>query len=553
MEDRTGDVLDGRYRLESLLGEGGMGQVYQGVHLVTGRKVAVKFLLPELADNAEAVGRFYREARAATAIGSEHICEVLDMCPPETGEPFLVMEYLKGETLKDRLARDIQLQLADTGHIFLQVLEALHEAHKAGIVHRDIKPENVFLLDRGERPTLVKLLDFGISKFSSHGTEDHSLTRTGTVLGTPYYMSPEQASGDRDVGPLSDLYAVGVMLYESLTGAVPFDAESFSALVVKIVTETPVHPCQRNGVVPQALGDMVLKSMARSQDDRFDSAKDMAQGLRGCLGGATGNYAAAPADESFSLPMIDGAYNGSMSGPSAGVMADGGSAVAMIPGASGVSQQTQTPMTMERLGESRSQPRMLFFVLGGAALAGLFLVVLAVVFLLPGLSETSDDGQGEVAAAVVNDVVPESPPSPVMDMAATVDASEAADQDAGAQAAQVEAAPAAPATVNIRFQIEPDNARVFLDDERLAEGASATVELPADGAVHRLRVEARGYTELLREFTANEDQVIALELERTRRRSSSSGGRTKQEATKRGGRRGQYKSVTGVVTPSGWD
>jgi serine/threonine-protein kinase len=276
--DRSGEVLDGRYRLDRLLGEGGIGQVYEGKHLITGRRVAVKFLLDEVANNAQVVGRFYREARAAAAIGSEHICEVLDMRPPEQGRPFLVMEFLDGEDLRTILDRKIRLSLQDVIEIFSQVLDGLAAAHDAGIVHRDIKPENIFLVRQAAGAPLVKLLDFGVSKYDS-GLEDGKLTMVGTILGSPSYMSPEQASGAVDLGPAADLYSVGVVLYEVLTGEVPFDAPTFTALVIKIATEPSPDPCEGRDWVPRELGDVVLKAMSREPEWRYPSARAMRAAL----------------------------------------------------------------------------------------------------------------------------------------------------------------------------------------------------------------------------------------------------------------------------------
>jgi len=278
VNDLVGTVLDDRYRLESLLGEGGMGFVYKGRHEFTGREVAIKILLPEYTNNTEVVERFYREAKAATAIGSEHICQVLDMRPQHLGTPYLVMEYLEGETLKDRIRRTGPLPPTLAVAIFTQILEGLGAAHDARIIHRDVKPENVYLVMRPEGPPLVKLLDFGISKFTDDSA-DHALTRVGTILGSPYYMSPEQANGETKVGPLSDLYSVGVMLHEALTGAVPFDAPTFSALVIKIVTEAPPHPSDLDPRIPRELGNLVLRAMARRPTDRFRSAREIAAAL----------------------------------------------------------------------------------------------------------------------------------------------------------------------------------------------------------------------------------------------------------------------------------
>ncbi len=549
MEDRAGETLDGRYRLDSLLGEGGMGAVYTASHLVTGRKVAIKFLLAELADNTEAVGRFFREARAATAIKSEHICEVLDMRPPEEGTPYLVMEYLEGESLKEHIQRLGRVPMGEAVNIMVQVLEALHAAHKAGIVHRDIKPDNLFLVSREGKPPMVKLLDFGISKFNptGDGGEDHSLTRTGTVLGTPYYMSPEQASGERTVGPISDLYAVGVMLYEVLTGGVPFDADSFSALVVKIVCETPMHPCQRVPELPQAMGDLVMKAMAREQSVRFNTAAEFSEALRAvAMGQAISVDPVVPSGSSFDAVSFSGPSG--MSGASGIVQTqiygDAGSQASGIGGVSGASGVvgTQTPMAMERSVDR--PPKTWLFVGVGAVVTVLLIVGVGGAFLLPQFLEEPAPAPPvappleQVAAAVPGpaEVAP-TPPTPPTEVGTAPVA------DAGAPTV---AADAAPATVRVTFAITPSSASVFLDGREVDGGASGSVEIPADGASHALRATARGYVEQRQEFTADEDRRIAVTLVRARRAPSSTPPAGPVRPTKTGGR-----GPIGVVNPWG--
>ena len=553
MDNRTGEILEGRYELMDLIGEGGMGQVYSAKHVVTGRKVAVKFLLTDLSDNAEMIERFYREARAATAVGSEHICEVLDMQPPEMGDPYLVMEFLSGESLKEKLQRDRRLGQTETTNIILQMLEALYAAHKAGIVHRDIKPENIFLCDRGEhKPILVKLLDFGISKFNPlGGDDDHSLTKTGTVLGTPYYMSPEQASGDRSVGPLSDLYAAGVILYEALTGRVPFDAESFSALVVKIVTHTPPHPSDLNPEIPRALGDLVVRSISRNASDRFQSAKEMAEALRAVAAGQSiplQNMNVAEA--SFAAVALPGTgqQSVSMDGMTPIMSAEGSG----ITTTTDPSMQTSTPMAMS---SSMAQPpqgsKTWLFVVGGLAAALVIGGIVAVAVIIPQLG----DGDDTVATAPPPPppvdpqppeppVVPETPPDVV-----------AATTDGGAEAVTGDAAPAAeeagPSKVRVTITVSPENARIFVDDERVT-GNPAEVELPADGASHTVRADAPGHREESQEFTASEDSEIQLALHR--RRGGSRPPRGGEELNPAGPSRPPTKRVNptlGVVNP--WD
>jgi serine/threonine-protein kinase len=278
MQDRSGETLDGRYHLEKLLGEGGMGQVYLGTHVITNRKVAVKFLHDAFANNQEIVGRFYREARAATAVGSKHICQVLDMKPIGQGQPFLVLEYMEGESLRELLEAQGWLSPAATIEVLLQMLEGLAAAHDVGIVHRDIKPENIFLIQQPKKEPLVKILDFGISRYHAE-SEDEGLTVAGAILGSPNYMSPEQAMGEIELGPEADIYAVGVILYEILTGQVPFDAPTFEELAKKLVFETPPHPCDTNPSVPRPLADIALKAMARDPRARYPSARDMRAAL----------------------------------------------------------------------------------------------------------------------------------------------------------------------------------------------------------------------------------------------------------------------------------
>ncbi len=284
----TGDLIDGKYRIVRLIGEGGMGAVYEGENTRIHRRVAIKVLHSGVAATGEAVARFEREAQAAGRIGSEHIVEVLDLGNLPSGDRYMVMEFMDGDALSSRIRARGRLTPGEIYPILHQLLEALHAAHSAGIIHRDLKPDNVYLLkSRGGKADFVKLLDFGISKFNRlSGDSGLSMTRTGAVMGTPYYMAPEQAKGSRDLDHRVDLYAAGVILYEAITGEVPFNADTFNELLFKIVLET-ARPIEQ--VVPgldPAFAAIVTKSMARDPGQRFQSAREFQQALEQWASGA---------------------------------------------------------------------------------------------------------------------------------------------------------------------------------------------------------------------------------------------------------------------------
>ncbi len=292
----TGDVIDGKYRIVRLIGEGGMGAVYEGENIRIHRTVAIKVLHAGVAENQDAVQRFEREAQAAGRIGSEHIVEVLDLGNLPDGDRFMVMEFMDGDSLSARIQKRGRLTAQETYPIARQILEGLGAAHGAGIIHRDLKPDNVFLLKRrGGHADFVKLLDFGISKFSAlSGESGFSMTRTGAVMGTPYYMSPEQAKGAKGMDHRADLYAVGVILYECVTGRVPFNADTFNELLFKIVLETP-QPIEQ--VVPDsdpAFNQIVQRAMAREPGVRYQTAQEFQEAVD-AWANSSGFVALAPA------------------------------------------------------------------------------------------------------------------------------------------------------------------------------------------------------------------------------------------------------------------
>jgi serine/threonine-protein kinase len=280
----TGTVLENRYRIERKLGQGGMGAVYLGEHVLTKRKVAIKVLIAGMAGSPEVIARFQREAQAATAIGHPNIVEVLDMGrlpggPLEAASLYMVLEFLEGQDLWELVEREGALPIGRAVHIVRQLADALHAAHEKGIVHRDVKPENVFLVRRGAERDFVKVLDFGISKVIGGDAGAHSMTHTGSILGTPYYLSPEQAHGRKDIDRRVDIYATGVVLYRLLCGQFPFEADSFPMLIVQICTEAPVAPRRLRPDMPEALEAIIVRCLAKAPPDRFANGAELADAL----------------------------------------------------------------------------------------------------------------------------------------------------------------------------------------------------------------------------------------------------------------------------------
>ncbi|WP_275939210.1 serine/threonine-protein kinase [Polyangium spumosum] len=280
--DFVGQVIGDKYRVKALLGEGGMGAVYEAEHLAIGRIVAVKVLHPKHAQQADSVARLRHEARIAGSIGHPNICEIHDLGRLEDGTPYLVMERLVGETLDQRIKRDGALPERDVADVMHQVLSALTAAHGKGIIHRDLKPENVFLVRKPGTPPVAKLLDFGISKAIDEDTAT-DLTMPGIVMGTPYYMAPEQARGDRGLDHRVDLWAAGVILYEALSGRRPFVARNYNALLVQILTSKHRSLAEVRPNITRGLERVVDRALAKMREDRYQHAAEFQDGLRRAL------------------------------------------------------------------------------------------------------------------------------------------------------------------------------------------------------------------------------------------------------------------------------
>jgi serine/threonine-protein kinase len=272
-----GEVLDGKYRLDSFLSQGGMGAVYKATHVMLGRTVAVKLINPEYVTSTEAVRRFQREARAATSLNHPNIVSVYDLGQTPQGTLYIAMEFVDGPSLKSVITSGGPVPPARTTHLLRQVASALAVAHRHSIVHRDLKPQNIMLTRTENGQEVVKLVDFGIAKTFDDSTQ---LTVSGSTMGTPQYMSPEQASG-HVVDGRSDIYSLGVILYEMLSGDVPFNDKSATAIIIKQMKEVPQPPSVRNPrvAIAPALEAMTLRCLEKDPAQRFQTADEFAAAL----------------------------------------------------------------------------------------------------------------------------------------------------------------------------------------------------------------------------------------------------------------------------------
>jgi eukaryotic-like serine/threonine-protein kinase len=278
----AGRVIAGKYRVIEALGRGGMGAVWRAEHVALGTPCAIKLMDPKIAESGEGHARFSREARAAAALRSPHVVHVFDF-GVDSGTPYIAMELLEGESLAQLLARNGRLEPAEVASLFIQLGRAVAKAHELGIVHRDLKPDNVFLA-RQDQTVVVKVFDFGIAKL----TRDTSIsvssnTRTGTMLGTPSYMSPEQARGNRMVDHRSDLWALGVIAFECLCGSKPFLANALGDLIIQICTE-PLPVPSDAAPVPREFDAWFKRAADRDPNRRFQSATELSDALTIALG-----------------------------------------------------------------------------------------------------------------------------------------------------------------------------------------------------------------------------------------------------------------------------
>jgi serine/threonine-protein kinase len=288
----VGSVLEGAYRITRLIGEGGMGAVYEAVQLRLNKRVAVKLMARDLAANHEALARFHREAEITSHLGHPHLVTVMDFGQAESGEPYLVMEYLEGEDLEHRLRRVGRMSVETVVHVVRQVASALNAAHDQGVVHRDLKPGNVFLLQIPGEPDFVKVLDFGISKMKAARTQ---LTNASAVMGTPNYMSPEQATGMvEEIDHHVDQWALGCIAWEMLLGRGPFVADDVAAILYQIINLDPHPLAPRVPGLPPAVESVLRRALSKRPTDRFSSMREFSRAIEVAAAGRPADATPAP-------------------------------------------------------------------------------------------------------------------------------------------------------------------------------------------------------------------------------------------------------------------
>jgi serine/threonine-protein kinase len=394
---REGDILAGKYRVERLLGEGGMGYVVAAIHEQLHQKVAVKFLAPELCENQDAAHRFLREARAAVRIQSEHVARVLDVGELEGGAPYMVMEFLSGNDLAREIKSRGRFEIATAIDYVLQASEAVAEAHSVGLIHRDLKPANLFLARRPDGSPLVKVLDFGISKAVSPDTnpkEHPSLTAAQSLLGSPAYMSPEQARRPKTVDARSDIWSFGVILYEFLTGTTPWPGDHPLEVLTASNSEPMPSLLELRPDVPRELEAVIAKCLAKKPEERHQTIADLAQAL-------------APFAPAASMPSIsrisgilrtgpgqDGASTTLKSFPIDDASAD----TEVMPSGSKVSAHTPLKDTQAGWGKSQALTRRSRFRIVLVVGAGALLVALAVLWLAPDRPKSATHDGADAAA-----------------------------------------------------------------------------------------------------------------------------------------------------------
>lgn len=530
-DPRIGSTLNDRYKITRKLGEGGMGLVYEGQHLLIQRRVAIKMLHAQFATNVEVVERFRREAIAATSIRHPHIVEVIDMGTAPDGAAYMVLEFLDGRDWSDDIEKTGPQPLGKVVRIMRMICDGLQAAHDNRIVHRDLKAENVYLAKHGADRDYVKIVDFGISKMLDEAQEqekNHSLTKTGAAMGTPYSMAPEQMKGAKDVDHRADIWALGIMFYRALTGYYPFDAETFPMLAVSVLTADPAPLSTYRSDLPPQIQPIVSRLLAKAKEQRFQSATELREALSPfetvttapvTVTHPSGMALAAtitPATPATAVgmpptaPMPPTALAQATPTPAltSPIAPPAAITPAMVPG------YTTMPLGTSAVGAPPSAGR------SGIALGAVGAIVLLALGVGVGTMVMGGGSNTTTTATLA------SPPASEGPAEAPGGASLEAEAPASVPTSPLPTSPIGPA-VRVQITTEPADAELFLDGQPIPSPFDG--DLPSGTELHRIEARATGYVTETREVSLAFPQRLRIELVREGRRPS--GERPRGEPT----------------------
>ncbi len=489
-ESNIGRVLGNKYEIVRVLGVGGMGAVFEVRHRLINRRFAVKLLHAEYATDEDVVERFKREATNTAAIGHDNIVEITDMGMSDTGELYIVMEFLAGRDLFKVLEECSVMETDKACHIVLQVLSALEAAHKQGIVHRDLKPGNIFIIDRkGE--DFVKLVDFGISKVrASEGGSQKGLTRTGQLLGTPSYMSPEQARGETDITSSTDIYSMGVILFEALTGERPFEADGYVNLLMKILTEENPDPLSVNPDLDPGLAPIILKAMAKDPADRYENATEF---IRAIL-----PYSPNTSEIiGFDITQL---YDKTSDVDPAG-----------LTGTPGPGRLMTTPLELSDTMDGRPRVGGKKSLAVGISVVAALAIIGALAFWLDGRGgdETHSPSVPSEPAPIT---VPKTHVTPAPTTPTETPVETPVEKEAPTESPQIEApSQKKKKKVKLRIGVHPASAEIFLDGRSIGVGSTNLV-LPADDDEHVIEVTASNHVGEKKKISLKDHKTLVFKL-----------------------------------------